>query len=96
MAKEVPWTKIIMETFITEACLTKEEEIVLRTRCAGWSRVRQADELGMSLSSIDRIIKNLKKKYDQVQKYDPILPPRRMSKQEEIMDTIPEGYEETE
>lgn len=45
MSKEVPWTKVIMETFISDACLTKEEEIVLRTRCTGWTRVKQADEL---------------------------------------------------
>lgn len=92
MSKEVPWTKVIMETFIADACLTKEEEIVLRTRCAGWTRIKQADELGLSLSSIDRIIKSLKKKYDQVEKYNPLLPPRKPSKEEERMDAIPEDY----
>lgn len=92
MSKEVPWTKIIMERFIELSCLTKTEEEVLRTRCAGWSRIKQADELGLSLSSVDRAISSLKKKYDQVQKYDPILPPRKASKEEEIMDTIPDDY----
>ena len=87
MSKQVPWNKIILEEFIKEAMLTKEEEEVMRTRVAGWTRVRQSHELGMSLSTIDRIIRILKIKYDNVQKYDPILPPRRFSKEETYMDT---------
>lgn len=86
MAKQVPWNKIIVETFIEEAMLSEEEEWVLRTRVAGWTRTKQADQLGMSLSSLDRIIATLKTKYDNVQKYNPLLPPRRMSKEEEFMD----------
>lgn len=87
MAKQVPWNKIIVETFIEEAILTKEEEIVLRTRAAGWTRIQQSQELGMSLATIDRIIRRLKVKYDNVQKYNPILPPRRSSAQETYMDS---------
>ena len=77
MTNEVVWTKIILERFIELANLTQDEEIVIRTRVAGWSRVKQAMELNLSISSIDRIISRLKRKYDEVQKYDPILPPRR-------------------
>jgi len=86
MAKQVPWNKIIVETFIEEAMLSEEEEWVLRTRVAGWPRTKQADQLGMSLSSLDRIISTLKIKYDNVQKYNPLLPPRKMSKEEEYLD----------
>lgn len=87
MSKQVPWNKLILEEFIREACLTKDEEMIIRTRVAGWSRVRQSMELNMSLATVDRLIKSLKKKYDNVQKYDPILPPRKTSAEETWMDT---------
>lgn len=86
MSHQVPWNKIIVERFIELAMLTKDEEWVLRTRVAGWSRTKQADELGMSISSIDKIIASLKAKYDMVQKYDPLLPPRKFSAKEVWMD----------
>lgn len=86
MSKQVPWNKIILETFIEEAILSKEEEMIMRTRIAGWSRVKQSMELGMSVSTIDKCIATLKQKYDNVQKYNPILPPRKSSAQEIWMD----------
>lgn len=86
MAKEVPWNKLILEEFIKEALLTKEEEMIMRTRVAGWTRTQQSLELGMSLSTIDKIIRRLKDKYDNVQKYDVLLPPRKESEQETYLD----------
>jgi DNA-binding NarL/FixJ family response regulator len=77
MTNEVIWTKIVLERFIELANLTQDEEIVIRTRVAGWSRVKQAMELNLSVSTIDRIISRLKRKYDEVQKFDPMLPPRK-------------------
>ena len=79
MTNEVIWTKVVLERFIQLANLTEEEEIVIRTRAAGWSRVKQAMELNISISGIDRIISRLRKKYDEVQRLDPILPPRKRS-----------------
>ena len=87
MVHQVPWNKIIVETFIEEAMLTKDEEWILRTRGAGWSRTKQAVELNMSITNVDKIISKLKKKYDNVQKYNPLLPPRKPSDQETWMDT---------
>lgn len=86
MAKQVPWNKLIAERFIELAMLTKEEEWVLRTRIAGKSIVEQSMELGMSTSSINRIVSRLKRKYDAVEKYDPMLPPRKYSAEETWMD----------
>lgn len=86
MSKEVPWNKIIVETFVEDAMLTKEEEMVLRTRVAGWTRTKQARELNISIATLDRIIARLKVKYDNVQKFNPILPPRRMSETERYLD----------
>ena len=87
MAHQVPWNKIIVETFIKEAMLTKDEEWILRTRVAGWSSTKQAVELNMSIANVDKIISKLKKKYDNVQKYNPLLPPRKPSDQETWMDS---------
>lgn len=61
--------------------------MVLRTRVAGWTRTKQAMELNMSVSSIDKIIKRLKIKYDGVAKYNPLLPPRKHSVEETYLDT---------
>lgn len=47
MAHEVPWCKIILETFIEDGCLTKDEEIIMRTRVAGWSSTESQDEREM-------------------------------------------------
>ncbi len=41
----------------------------------------------MSIANVDKIISKLKKKYDNVQKYNPLLPPRKPSDQETWMDT---------
>lgn len=87
MAKQVPWNKIILEEFIELAELTEDEEKIMRTRVAGWSRTKQSMKLGMSMSTIDRIIRRLKAKYDFVQKYSAILPPRKFSAEETYMDT---------
>lgn len=87
MARQVPWNKIILEEFIRLSTLTDDEEKVIRTRVAGWSRTKQAMELNMSMRKLDRIISDLKKKYDAVERYSVILPPRRSSKEEEYMDT---------
>lgn len=87
MSKQVPWNKLIVEEFAKEAMLSNEEQMILRTRVMGWTRIQQSQELGLSVASVDRIISGLKEKYDAVQKYDPLLPPRRTSKEEEYMDT---------
>ena len=59
MTNEVIWTKIVLERFIEQANLSEDEEIVIRTRAAGWSRIKQAMELNLSVSTIDRIISRL-------------------------------------
>ena len=77
MAKQVPWNKVILEEFIRLAALTADEEIIMRTRVAGWSRVEQARKLGLSIATVDRLIASCKKKYDAVERYSYILPPRK-------------------
>ena len=86
MTNQVPWNKIILEEFINLALLTKEEEMILRTRIYGWTVREQADRLNMSVSSVNRIIKKLKNKYDDVEKFSTILPPRKNSEKEKYLD----------
>lgn len=83
---EVTWTKIILEEFISVGGLTKEEEMIMRTRCAGWTITKQANELCMSSRTVDRLIRSCKDKYDVAQKHSLILPPRKTSEKEKFMD----------
>lgn len=87
MAKQVCWTKKIMETFIEEACLTKEEQDILCTMVAGLTISEQAEKFNISVGKVNRIIKRLKWKYDNVQKYCKDLPLRKMSAAELYMNT---------
>jgi len=87
MSKQVVWSKVVLEEFISIASLTKEEEMIMRTRVAGWNRSKQCAEFHISESSLDRAIRRLKVKYDHVQPYSPILPPRKFSAEETYMDT---------
>ena len=85
--RQVLWSKIILEEFIELAALTPEEEQIIRTRVAGWPITKQAMVFGMSESTVNRIIKRLKIKYDGVQPYSAILPPRKHSAAETYLDT---------
>ena len=89
MTHQVPWTKTLLEDFITEGLLTEDEENIMRTRIAGWSIVKQSMEFGMSTATISRIIKKVKKKYDYLHKQFPErFPERKQSKFEQALDDI--------
>lgn len=87
MTKQVAWNKYIVDTFVELACLSEEEEMILRTRAKGWTITQQSMEFHMSKSKVDKIIARLKKKYDAIQQYDVLLPPRKSSVEETYMDT---------
>lgn len=88
MSRQVIWTKQSLETFIEEAYLTEEEIVILRTRLAGWTISEQADRLGVSVGTINRMIRRLKIKYDIVQRqYPQILPVRKNCAAELFMDS---------
>ena len=86
MTKQVPWNKIILEEFIELGCLSKTEEMIMRTRVQGWTITKQSYELGLSESAIKKAIARLKLKYDKAQKYSPILPPRKRCAKETYLD----------
>lgn len=79
MAKQICWTKKIVETFIEEACLTKEEQDILCTKVTGLTISKQAEKFNISVGKVNRVIKRLKWKYDNVQKYCKDLPVRKVS-----------------
>lgn len=92
MSKQVPWTKLIMETFLEESGINDRIELedekakilskLLRTRCAGWCISKQAREFNISVDTVNKYIRELKDIYDDTQKYSIILPPRRKDKAE--------------
>lgn len=87
MSKTVNWNEDIYTEFCKLAMLSITEREVLRTRIMGYSIVQQSMELGLSTSTVNRIIANIKKKYDNVQPLSDKLPKRRTSAEEIWMDT---------
>lgn len=88
LANEVRWNKYIYDRFCELAMLSDFEKKVLETRIKKHSITQQALELNCSASTINNVIRALKDKYDAVQKYpDSNLPKRRVSSEEEWMDS---------
>ena len=87
MAKTVKWNRVIYDEFNRLAMLTEVEQKILETRIKGWTVKMQATELNMAESTVHAYIRQIKKKYDEVQPHSDILPPRRHSAKEDYMDT---------
>lgn len=95
---QIAWTKVILETFFDESGLNDRIALgdekarilqaVLRTRVAGWSIVKQAQEFNVSVDTINKYIREIKNLYDNTQKNSVILPVRKKSKKEEALDRI--------
>ena len=77
MARQVNWNAHILEEFKRLACLTELETHVINAHVKGYSITKQSHELNISESSIKRIIRRLKVKYDDAQKMSSVLPKRR-------------------
>ena len=95
--KAIKWTKIILETFLEESGINDRIELgdekarilegIMRTRCAGWSIVKQSQEFNISIDTVNKYIKELKQLYDETQKTSVILPIRKKSKWEDEEDS---------
>lgn len=55
MTKQVDWSKLVLERFISLGNLTRDEEAIMRTRVAGWTITKQSMELGMSRSTVNAL-----------------------------------------
>lgn len=88
MTKDVPWNRKLYNKFMSEAILTDLQKQIMETRVTkGWTRTKQVKELHISMSTLDREIKKLKKMYDEIQKdYPEDLPLRKTSKYEDYLD----------
>ena len=94
--KQVHWSKIILETFLEESGINDRIKLgddkartlegIMRTRVAGWTIVKQAEEFNISIDTVNKYIRELKELYDITQKYSVILPKRKSSKTEEELD----------
>lgn len=76
MSHKILWTRSMLDEFVKEAIMTKDEEFIVRTRAEGWSRQQQAFELHTSLQSVDRMIKKIKLKYDNIARQNERFPAR--------------------
>ena len=74
--KQILWTKKIVDTFIKEGMITKEEREVLLLRVQGYTIAEQAEMLNISDSKVNRITRRLKIKYDDLQDTIKELPKR--------------------
>ena len=66
-------TKAMIEGFIINGCLTYEDAQIVKYRMARWSREKIAEEMHISVSTLDKRIKRLKDVYDEVQRLHPEL-----------------------
>ena len=62
--KQILWTKKIVDTFIKEGMLTKEEREVLLLRVKGYTISETSELMNISDSKVNRITRRLKIKYD--------------------------------
>ena len=80
--KQILWTKKLVDTFIKEGMLTKEEREVLLLRVQGYTIAEQAEMLNISESKVNRITRRLKIKYDALQGTIKELPKRTKTTKE--------------
>lgn len=59
-------TKADLDSFITNGLLTEDEEKILRLSYAGKSRLEISFNMNMSVGAIDRRIRQIKKKYNNI------------------------------
>lgn len=94
--KQLCWSKIILETFLEESGINDRIKLgddkarilegIMRTRVAGWTVVKQANEFHVSVDTINKYVRELKELYDETQKHSMILPIRKTSNREGKLD----------
>lgn len=96
MTRIVCWTKIILETFLEESGLNDRVSLgdekarilsaIMRTRVAGWSIAKQAQEFNISVDTVSKYVRELKDLYNETQKHSLILPTAKKSKHDKELD----------
>ena len=85
--KQVLWNRPLLDEFYRLAMLSDEEYMIMEGRLKGETITCMSMKYSMSESKINKMIARLKIKYDSVQPYSDILPPRKSSAAETYMDT---------
>lgn len=73
---DIPWNKIMLDDFRSLACLTPEEDRVLQDWADGKSVVNTSMMRNISTRQVDKLRNQIRRKYDAVQIYTPLLPER--------------------
>ena len=74
---DILWNKIALAEFRSLACLSAEEDDILQDWADGRSVVSTAMNRNMSTRQVDKLRNQIRKKYDAVQIYTPLLPKRK-------------------
>lgn len=74
--RQVPWNKFLLDAFVNEAMLTDEEKLIMEHRLKKIPQCVTSDELGISIQTLNRRVKELKNKYDRAAANSDILPVR--------------------
>lgn len=75
--RDILWDKVMLEDFRRLACLTEDEDMVLTGWAKGWSIAKVAMHCHFSERTVNGLIKSLRRKYDAVCIYSPLLPARK-------------------
>lgn len=88
MRTKVNWNEELYQNFVRYAMLSQDYQNILRMRIMEFTMTEIAEETGWSLSTVKRRVESLLRKYDEVQVQHPdIFPPKRLSVEEQYMDT---------
>lgn len=74
---DILWNKIAVAEFRSLACLSEEEDTILQDWADGKSVVNTSMKRNISTRQVDKIRNQIRKKYDAVQIYTPLLPARK-------------------
>jgi hypothetical protein len=74
--KDIQWNRIMVREFEYLACLSEDESIVLHDWALGRSIVATSMNHNMCETKVKDIRKTLRKKYDAVEIFTPLLPKR--------------------
>lgn len=77
MANDILWNKIMLREFRDLACLSEDEDAVLQDWADGKSVVSTSMRRNMSTRRVDELRQRIRARYDDVQIYTPLLPPRK-------------------
>ena len=80
--KQRLWTRKLVDTFRKEGMLTEEEKEVLLLRVKGYTIAETSELMNISDSKVNRIIRRLKIKYDNLQGTIEELPKRKETTKE--------------